>query len=83
MRTLDAGTMGGDEGNWPYLFAMLAVTIGGIFIISSLIGILTTGLEARLDSLRKGRSKVVESDHTVILGWSPLGFSDHLRADYR
>ena len=39
MRTLDAGTMGGDEGEWPYLFAMLAVTLGGIFIISSLIGI--------------------------------------------
>jgi ion channel POLLUX/CASTOR len=74
MRTLDAGTMGGDGGTWPYLFAMLAVTLGGIFIISSLIGILTTGLEGRLDSLRKGRSKVVESDHTVILGWSPLVF---------
>ncbi len=75
MRTLDAGTMGGDEGSWAYLFAMFAVTLGGVFVISTLIGILTTGLEAKLDSLRKGRSKVVESGHTVILGWSDQIFS--------
>ncbi len=74
MRTLDAGTMGGDEGSWPFLLAMLAITIGGIFIISSLIGVLTTGLEARIEALRKGRSRVIEADHTVILGWSEQVF---------
>ena len=70
MRTLDAGTMGGDQGSWPYLFAMLGVTLGGIFVISTLISILTTGLESRIENLRKGRSRVIESGHTVILGWS-------------
>ena len=70
MRTLDAGTMGGDQGSWPYLFAMLGVTFGGIFVISTLISILTTGLESRIENLRKGRSRVIESGHTVILGWS-------------
>lgn len=75
MRTLDAGTMGGDEGPWPFLFAMLAVTLGGVFVISTLIGILTTGLEAKLESLRKGRSKVIESGHTVILNWSEQVFT--------
>ena len=34
MRTLDAGTMGGDEGHWSFLLAMLVVTFGGIFIVS-------------------------------------------------
>jgi len=69
MRTLDAGTMGGDEG-WPFRMVMFFVTLGGIFILSALIGVLNSGLESKLDSLRKGRSVVIESGHTVILGWS-------------
>lgn len=75
MRTLDAGTMGGDTGNWLFLFAMLAVTLGGIFIVSLLIGVLSSGIESKLEELRKGRSFVVESNHTVILGWSSQVFS--------
>lgn len=75
MRTLDPGTMGGDRGSWPFLISMLAVTLGGIFVISTLIGVLTSGIEERLDQLRKGRSRVIESGHTVILGWSPQVFA--------
>ncbi len=75
MRTLDPGTMGGDEGPWAFRFAMLAITLGGIFVISTLIGVLTTGIEAQIEALRKGRSRVVEADHTVILGWSEAIFS--------
>src|SRR5688572_28001354 len=74
MRTLDAGTMGGDEG-WGFRILMLLVTLGGIFIVATLIGVLTSGIEAKMDELRKGRSFVVESDHTVILGWSPQIFA--------
>ena len=36
---------------------MLLVTLGGIFIVSALIGVLTTGLDARIAELRKGRSR--------------------------
>ena len=75
MRTLDSGTMGGDTGSWGFLLAMLAVTFGGIFVISTFIGMLTTAIEAKMDALRKGRSRVLESRHTVILGWSPQVFS--------
>ena len=70
MRTLDPGTMGGDSGAFGFLLGMLAVTLFGIFLISALIGIINTGLEGKLADLRKGRSRVVESGHTVILGWS-------------
>src|ERR1051325_7788812 len=35
MRTLDAGTMGGDAG-WGFRISMLLVTFGGIFVISTL-----------------------------------------------
>jgi voltage-gated potassium channel Kch len=75
LRTLDPGTMGGDIGSPPFLAGMFAVTIGGIFIVSTLIGILSSGLEGRLDELRKGRSVVVERKHTVVLGWSPQVFT--------
>jgi len=74
MRTLDAGTMGADEG-WGFRWVMFFVTIGGVFIISTLIGILTSALEGKIDELRKGRSPVIEKDHTVILGWNDQVFT--------
>jgi voltage-gated potassium channel Kch len=69
MRTLDPGTMGGDTG-WGFRTVMLGVTVGGIFVVSILIGLITSGIETKLDVMRKGRSFVVESGHTLILGWS-------------
>ncbi|MEA2162058.1 MAG: hypothetical protein QOK37_185 [Thermoanaerobaculia bacterium] len=74
MRTLDAGTMGGDQG-WSFRFVMFLVTLGGIFLVSSLIGVLTSGLESKMDELRKGRSFVIEKNHQVILGWSSSVFT--------
>lgn len=74
MRTLDSGTMGGDLGR-GFRITMLLVTLGGIFIVSALIGVLNSGLESKLDELRKGRSFVIEKDHTLILGWSPKIFT--------
>jgi ion channel POLLUX/CASTOR len=75
LRTLDPGTMGGDTGTAPFLALMLISTIGGIFIVSSLIGVITTGLEAKIAELRKGRSRIVEHGHTVLLGWSDQVFT--------
>lgn len=75
LRTLDAGTMGSDTGGWPFLLAMLAVTLGGVFIISTFIGVVTSGIQDKLVELRRGRSRVIESGHTVVLGWSPQIFT--------
>lgn len=75
LRTLDPGTMGSDEGSWFFLLSMLLVTVGGIFIVSMLIGIITNGIETRLDQLRRGRSLVIEEGHTIILGWSSQVFT--------
>ncbi len=69
MRTLDSGTVGGDTG-WLFRLTMLFVTFGGIFVVSTLIGLLSSGIDAKLEDLRKGRSRVIETDHIVILGWS-------------
>jgi len=70
LRTLDPGTMGGDQGPVVFLLSMLAMTIGGIFVVGTLIGILTNGIDSKLVQLRKGRSFVAEEGHTIILGWS-------------
>jgi len=74
MRTLDAGNLAGDEG-WGLRILMLLMTIFGIFVVSILIGTITSGLEARLDEMRKGRSRVLETNHTLILGFSNKVFS--------
>ncbi|MFC3491098.1 CASTOR/POLLUX-related putative ion channel [Glycomyces rhizosphaerae] len=71
---LDAGTITGDVGGAASMIIMFITTIGGLVILSSLVGVLTTGLDAKLEDLRKGRSLVVEKDHTVILGWSDQVF---------
>jgi voltage-gated potassium channel Kch len=74
MRTLDPGTMGGDTGA-GFRFVMLLVTLGGIFIVSALIGVLNNAIEAQMERLRKGRSQVLESNHTLVLGWSAQVFT--------
>lgn len=74
MRTLDPGTMGGDEG-WGFRWVMFGVTLGGIFVISALIGTITSGIATKLDDLGKGRTRVIESGHTLILGWSEQVFT--------
>jgi voltage-gated potassium channel Kch len=75
MRTMDAGTMGGDSGSWAFLIAMFIITLGGVFIVSTLIGVLTSGIDSKMEEIRKGRSMVAEEGHTVILGWSAQVFA--------
>lgn len=74
MRTLDPGTMGQDQGFW-FRLVMLGVTLGGIFIVSALIGVLNNAIQGQIERLRKGRSRVLEANHTVALGWSPQIFT--------
>lgn len=66
-----------DPTAFPPLFMIVTfgVTLGSLFLVSILIGILSNEIEARVDALRRGRSKVLENDHTVILGWSPQVFT--------
>ena len=74
MRTLDSGTMGGDTGT-GFRIVMLFVTLGGVFVVSTLIGVLGNGIEDQMNRLRKGRSQVLENNHTIIFGWSPQIFT--------
>jgi len=56
-------------GTALYMLFMLLITLLGIFMVSIFIGITSTAIENKVESLRKGRSQVIEKDHTVILGW--------------
>ena len=70
LHALDPGTVAGDQGSWSFLLTMLVLTLGGLLIVSALIGVISAGIDARLAELRRGRSTVLESRHTVVLGWS-------------
>jgi thiol:disulfide interchange protein DsbD len=49
---------------------MLVINYGGVFVTGTLIAILTEMVRDKIAQLREGRSRVIESGHTVILGWS-------------
>jgi len=68
-RSLDPGTFGADEGRY-FRAAGLIVTLGGLLAVSLVIGLISNAVDSRLDHLRRGRSLVVESGHTLILGYS-------------
>ncbi|SOC47641.1 Castor and Pollux, part of voltage-gated ion channel [Blastococcus aggregatus] len=70
LRVVDAGTFAGDS-SWPMRLLSFVVTLAGIFIAGSLIGLIANAVDQRIEGLRKGRSDVLESGHTVVLGWSP------------
>lgn len=75
LHAMDPGTVANDNGKWPFLVLMLLLTIGGLLIVSALIGVLATGLDRKIEDLRKGRSAVLERDHTLVLGWSETVFT--------
>ncbi|MER5200131.1 CASTOR/POLLUX-related putative ion channel [Streptomyces sp. NPDC002755] len=56
---------------------LLSVLLGlmALLYVSTLIGVITTGLTDRLTELRRGRSTVVETGHSVVLGWSDQVFT--------
>ena len=69
MRAIDTGNLASDVG-WGFRLLMLLVTLFGIVGVASLISIVSGAFDNRIAELRKGRSRVLESEHTVILGWS-------------
>lgn len=74
-RSLDPGIVCGDTGCAVFVSSMFIIALCGVFIFSILVGLLTNGISSKLASLRKGHSKVIESNHTVILGWSNQVFT--------
>jgi len=67
----DPGNMNIDTNSGVGFKAMAILAgLAGVVIFSALIAVITTALDAKIDELKKGHSQVVESDHTLILGWN-------------
>ena len=60
------------------VFAVLA-GIAGIVMLSALIAFITTALDQKIHELKRGRSKIIEDDHTLILGWNEQRIVEILR----
>ncbi len=73
MRSLEPAAMENDVG-WPLRLESLFVVVFGILVGSSLIGLVASAIDRRVSELRKGRSQVLESGHTLVLGWSEKVF---------
>ena len=69
LRTLDTGTMAADTGWGPRALALI-VTLAGLLLAGTLIGLIASGVEQRVEQMQRGKSTVVESGHIVILGTS-------------
>lgn len=74
LRVFDAGTFTGDQG-WGLRIVTLVVTLGGILVVTSLIGLIASSIDQRIAALGKGRSPVLETGHVLVLGWSSRLFS--------
>ncbi len=74
-----------DQGaTWPVIVMSLAMTIAGMAIFATLIGFISSSIDARLHALRKGNSIVKERGHMLILGWSnKVAAILHLLAQFR
>ena len=76
----DPGNMVQDLNSSPW-YKLLAITAGlsGVTMLSALIAFITTALDQKLNELKRGRSKVIEEDHTLILGWNEQRIIEILR----
>ncbi|HOP61947.1 MAG TPA: hypothetical protein PK358_09775 [Spirochaetota bacterium] len=66
----DAGAIAEDtDGNFLNKITGIVTVFLGLILFSSLVAFITSQFEAKLEELRKGKSRVVEKGHTLILGF--------------
>ncbi|WP_210410457.1 CASTOR/POLLUX-related putative ion channel [Leptospira adleri] len=66
----DAGAVAEDgESNWFNKLSGILTVFLGLVLFSSLVAFITNQFDQKIQDLRKGKSDVLESDHTIILGF--------------
>ena len=80
LQLTDPGNMAQDiqSSYWYKLFAIIA-GLSGVIMLSALIAFITNALDQKISELKRGRSKVIEKDHTLILGWNEQRIIEILR----
>ncbi|MBQ6680082.1 MAG: hypothetical protein IJM76_08705 [Lachnospiraceae bacterium] len=58
-------------GSMGYLIPMSIAAIVGLLITSVLIGIISSAIEEKITSLKRGTSEVIEEGHIVVVGFYP------------
>ncbi|XWS40389.1 hypothetical protein CRYUN_Cryun18bG0137000 [Craigia yunnanensis] len=48
----------------------VSISSGGMLIFAMILGLVSDAISEKVDSLRKGKSEVIENNHILILGWS-------------
>ncbi|MFF1410398.1 NAD-binding lipoprotein [Streptomyces sp. NPDC058289] len=66
--------IGGAVGSPLYVLASVSLALVALLFVSTLVSLITTGINRRIMSLRLGHSTVLETRHTVVLGWSDQVF---------
>ncbi|MFF3649344.1 NAD-binding lipoprotein [Streptomyces sp. NPDC002181] len=66
--------IGGAVGSPLYVLISVVLALVALLFVSTLVGLITNGLNDRVLDLRRGRSTVLEERHTVLLGWSEQVF---------
>jgi len=62
-----------DNTRWDARIVLLVVTIVGLLLVSTLISILNSVIERRMEFIHRGRGTVSMNDHLVILNWNQFG----------
>jgi hypothetical protein len=65
----DPGSHAGVRGTGPQVVA-ITVTILGVLLMAAILGFIVEAIQAKMEELKSGLSRVVESGHTLILGWT-------------
>ena len=74
MFTFDPGNLDGAEGSRPYIGFMLLATLYGVLFSAVLIGLVNEGIIKKMNNLAKGQGRIIESGHTLILGFNDATF---------
>lgn len=65
----DSGNHADRVGTGPRIVSV-SISSGGMLIFAMMLGLVSDAISEKVDSLRKGRSEVIEKNHILILGWS-------------
>ena len=65
----DSGNHADRVGTGPRIVSV-SISSGGMLIFAMMLGLVSDAISEKVDSLRKGKSEVIEKNHILILGWS-------------
>jgi Trk K+ transport system NAD-binding subunit len=58
------------NSSMTHVIINIILMLTGLFISAIVIGFVTNNIRERIDSIRRGSSKIIETNHQIILGWS-------------